>query len=119
MRARGCSALVVATLDDIAWLLNLRGSDVPHCPVFLAYALVTATDATLYVEQHRLEPSVVQQLKKTNVKVEDPSCFYLTMEKRLPDLAGLCFVLVSVCLSLCLYLCLPVCLRALTWPWVL
>ena len=42
-------ALLVTALDEVAWLLNLRGSDVPYNPIFVSYALLTADAATLYV----------------------------------------------------------------------
>jgi len=41
MSANKCDALVVTSLDEVAWLLNLRGNDVPCNPIFLAYILVT------------------------------------------------------------------------------
>ncbi len=49
MRAQGATHHLVSTVDDIAWLFNLRGSDVAFNPVFLAHALVDARGATLFV----------------------------------------------------------------------
>lgn len=43
-------ALLVTALDEVAWLLNLRGGDVSHNPVFISYAIVTANSAALYVD---------------------------------------------------------------------
>ncbi|VEL09281.1 unnamed protein product [Protopolystoma xenopodis] len=43
MRQRGASYLLVHALDEIAWLLGLRGGDLEHCPVFTAYLAVSAT----------------------------------------------------------------------------
>ena len=45
MRAAGAQAHFVSTLDDIAWITNLRGADVPHNPVFTAHLLLTAETA--------------------------------------------------------------------------
>ncbi|KAJ2706348.1 hypothetical protein H4R19_005017, partial [Coemansia spiralis] len=50
-------ALVVAALDEIAWLFNLRGSDIDYNPVFFAYAVVTKTGATLYISDAKLTDS--------------------------------------------------------------
>ena len=47
--------LLVTALDEVAWLLNLRGGDVAHNPVFLAYVMVTEKDATLYVDQKKVK----------------------------------------------------------------
>lgn len=44
MEEKKCSALVLAALDDIAWLLNLRGSDIFLNTTFLAYSIVTLSD---------------------------------------------------------------------------
>ena len=40
MREKGAAALIVSTLDQVAWLLNVRGGDVAYCPVTLAYCVV-------------------------------------------------------------------------------
>ena len=50
MKGNGADALVVPALDEVAWLTNTRGGDVAYNPVYLAYGLVTASEATLYVE---------------------------------------------------------------------
>ncbi|MER1966218.1 aminopeptidase P family protein [Castellaniella sp. GW247-6E4] len=49
MRDHAAQWLLLSTLDDIAWLLNLRGADVPYNPVFLAHVLVGLDEARLYV----------------------------------------------------------------------
>lgn len=41
MRQKHVDCLVLSVLDEVAWLFNLRGSDVPFCPVFFAYAIIT------------------------------------------------------------------------------
>jgi Xaa-Pro aminopeptidase len=47
-------ALLVTALDEIAWLFNLRGSDVSYNPVFLSYAIITKDGATLYVDSQKV-----------------------------------------------------------------
>jgi Xaa-Pro aminopeptidase len=46
----------VTALDEVAWLLNLRGGDVPYNPVFVSYALLTHDAATLYVDAGKVRP---------------------------------------------------------------
>ena len=65
MRERGADALVVTTLDAIAWLFNVRGSDVAYNPVVIAYAVVTADEAVLHVDRGKLDPSAKAHLKRT------------------------------------------------------
>ncbi len=47
-------AVLVTALDEIAWLFNLRGSDVSYNPVFLSYAIVSKEGATLYVDSEKV-----------------------------------------------------------------
>ncbi|KAI9188683.1 hypothetical protein H9P43_000104 [Blastocladiella emersonii ATCC 22665] len=63
-------ALVLTALDDIAWLFNLRGSDIAFNPVFFAYALVSADDAVLWVDPTKLTPDVFSHLADGLVKVQ-------------------------------------------------
>lgn len=53
---------VVSMLDEIAWLFNLRGSDIPYNPVFFSYAVVTPSDVTLYVDETKLPEDVKSHL---------------------------------------------------------
>ncbi len=50
---------ILSSLDDIAWLYNLRGDDVKHTPVFFAYALITAEEDRLYVMDESLEETLL------------------------------------------------------------
>ena len=52
------SMLVVSALDDVAWLFNLRGSDISFNPVFFSYAAVTATEAVLFLRSSQVSGQV-------------------------------------------------------------
>lgn len=60
---------LVTALDEIAWLLNLRGSDVLYNPVFVAYLLVGQNENTLFVDDSRFSPPAMRSLKEANVGV--------------------------------------------------
>lgn len=62
MVSQGCTYHIISTLDDIAWVLNLRGRDVPYNPVFLAYLLIDEESATLYTDPRRLDDEVKKYL---------------------------------------------------------
>ena len=62
MATRGATHHFVSTVDDIAWLTNLRGSDVTYNPVFLAHLLITMTGATLFVGEGKVSPDLARQL---------------------------------------------------------
>ena len=71
LREKHADGMLMAALDDIAWTLNLRGSDV-HCnPVFVSYLLISSKDVTLYINKAKLSPEVMAYLKAENFKVED------------------------------------------------
>jgi len=69
MREHKASVHVLSTLDDIAWLTNLRGSDVDYNPVFLAHALIWHDRATLYVQQAKIDPALTQLLAADGISV--------------------------------------------------
>ena len=61
--------MLVSALDDIAWTLNLRGTDV-HCnPVFVSYLLIDTKSATLFVDRAKLTPEVEAYLEAEGVAV--------------------------------------------------
>lgn len=63
--------MLAAALDDIAWTLNLRGTDV-HCnPVFVSYLLITPERATLFVDDSKLDDSVREYLKGEGVDTDN------------------------------------------------
>jgi Xaa-Pro aminopeptidase len=63
------SGFVVSMLDEIAWLFNLRGNDIPYNPVFFSYASVTPTTATLYVDESKLSTESQTYLAENGVSV--------------------------------------------------
>ena len=63
--------MLVSSLDDIAWILNLRGSDV-HCnPVFVSYLLIGPVTATLYINKVKLQNGVEEYLCKHGINIDD------------------------------------------------
>ena len=70
LAVRGADGLLVTALDEIAWVLNLRGSDV-HCnPVFVSYLLITPGNVTLYINKEKLPEEVRHCLAAGNIAVE-------------------------------------------------
>ncbi len=62
MAQRGASHHLVSTLDDLAWLFNLRGADVDYNPVFLAHALIDARRAELFVGAGKVDAALAAAL---------------------------------------------------------
>ena len=63
-RAR-CNAHILTKLDSIAWLFNIRGNDVEHNPLPLSYAIVTGSDAQLFIDPDKVTPEVKEHFGTT------------------------------------------------------
>ena len=71
LREKHADGMLMAALDDIAWTLNLRGSDVHCSPVFVSYLLISSKSVTLYINKVKLPSEVLAYLKAEEIKVED------------------------------------------------
>ena len=71
LRRQHADGMLMASLDDIAWTLNLRGEDVHCCPVVVSYLLIATDRATLYIEPAKLTPEVKAYLKQEGVATDD------------------------------------------------
>ena len=71
MRRAGASCMLVTQLDDIAWTLNLRGSDVHCTPVFVAWLIICEESATLYIKEEKLTAEVKDYLRAEGVAIDD------------------------------------------------
>ena len=69
MRDAGATHHVVSTVDDIAWLLNLRGADVSYNPVFLAHLLVGPERTTLFVSESKIDAALRAALAADGVDI--------------------------------------------------
>lgn len=70
-RSQGAQWHLLATLDDIAWLFDLRGSDVSYNPVFVAFALIGEHSATLFTTLSRIDSTLIQSLAQEGIDVRE------------------------------------------------
>ena len=85
MREQGADYHLISALDDIAWLTNLRGRDIPYNPVFLAYLLIGQTQATLFIQHtDALDASVQQSLTEAGITWAD----YASLHTALATIQG-------------------------------
>lgn len=73
---------LISSLDDLAWLFNIRGKDVNYNPVVLSFALLTQTEATLFIEPSKLTATEKEALLKSGTKIAP----YTDIEKALAAL---------------------------------
>ena len=69
MEEDGVDYYLVSSLDDIAWMYNIRGRDVIYNPVLISYAIVTRDEAYLFIDEEKINPDVRKFLEDANVHV--------------------------------------------------
>jgi len=67
MAEAGATHHLLSSLDDIAWLTNLRGADVDYNPVFLAHMLISADSATLFVDTNKVSAEIAKGLQESGI----------------------------------------------------
>lgn len=65
------AGFVVSMLDEVAWLFNLRGNDIPYNPVFFSYAVITPTTSTLYIDESKLDADAKSHLSDITIRPYD------------------------------------------------
>ena len=80
MDKKKVAGFVVSMLDEVAWLFNLRGNDIPYNPVFFSYAVITPATTTLYIDETKLTDSAKAHLKGVTIR---------PYSEILPDIAAL------------------------------
>ena len=71
--AKKAESIVISMLDEVAWTLNLRGSDVECNPVFVSYLVISQNDATLYINQEKISTEVDSYLSAEGVYIKNYS----------------------------------------------
>lgn len=89
--AADADGLLITALDEIAWLLNLRGSDVDYTPLVIAFAYVSEDDRVLFIDSEKVTSEVKDHLKKYGVKIKD----YDDIEKFLGKISSTATVMVD------------------------
>ena len=84
MAEKGADYHLVSSLDDIAWMTNLRGSDVPFNPVFVSFLLIGKDNAVLFTDQGRLNAEAAAALQTAGITVEP----YAQVADKLAQIGG-------------------------------
>lgn len=71
MKEKGASGHLVALLDDIAWITNLRGSDIECNPVFMSYLWIDMQKAILFVQKEAMSEELLEKLQGENIRVRE------------------------------------------------
>ncbi|SCI88516.1 Xaa-Pro dipeptidase [uncultured Clostridium sp.] len=76
MKLKGATTHIITTLDDIAWLFNIRGRDVKYTPVVLSYSLITMDKVYLFIDDNKLNDEIISELNKENVIIKPYNDIY-------------------------------------------
>ncbi len=76
MRDHGATVHAIASLDDVCWLLNVRGDDIDFFPLLLSYAVVKMDCVDLYVDENKLNDEILAELAKNNVHIHPYNDIY-------------------------------------------
>lgn len=71
MKEYGADVHILSSLEDQAWLYNLRANDVSHTPVFLAYTIITLDSVTLYVDSAKIDYSIDKYLNENDIHTKE------------------------------------------------
>lgn len=69
MKESGATAHIITALDDVAWLLNIRGNDIEFFPLVLSYAIVTMDKVDLFIDERKLSDAMKTDLEKDGVVI--------------------------------------------------
>ncbi len=81
MEENGADTHIIASLDDVCWLLNIRGDDIEFFPLLLSYAIVTMDSVELYADDSKLDDRIHEELKKNNVNIHPYNDIYEDIKK--------------------------------------
>lgn len=76
MKQSNADVHILTSLDDIAWVLNIRGNDIPHFPVVLSFLAITQTECCLFIHSEVLSESVRMQLEQWGITICDYEAIY-------------------------------------------
>lgn len=76
MKNKKATTHIITTLDDIAWLFNIRGNDVKYNPVVLSYAIITLDNVYLFIDDKKLDENILNELKKENIEIKNYNYIY-------------------------------------------
>lgn len=80
MEENGADVLVVTSLDDIGWLLNIRGNDVEYFPLLLSYAVIKKDEVELYADERKFSEEIRAHFQKNGVTVYPYEAVYGRMK---------------------------------------
>lgn len=76
MKDKDCDTYLISSLDDIAWLYNIRGNDVKFTPVVMSFALISEKEAILYIDNNKITDEVSEKLTREGIIIKEYGDIY-------------------------------------------
>lgn len=76
MKKEGADVHIITSLDDIAWLFNIRGRDIPCTPVVLSYTYITEKEVMLFIDKDKLTKETEEYFFENDIEIKDYFDFY-------------------------------------------
>ncbi|MFW6327218.1 MAG: aminopeptidase P family protein [Bacteroidota bacterium] len=89
LKNKGATHYVTGALDEIAWVMNLRGDDISYNPVFHAYIIISQDYVSLFINPNKLTSAIGKKLSNENIRINLYQDIYNTLNE-LPDHARVC-----------------------------
>ena len=81
MEENECNAHIITSLDDIAWTFNIRGKDIPHSPMAMAFSIITLDNAYLYLQDGTYDEAMIEAYKNDGVEIRSYDDIYLDTKR--------------------------------------
>lgn len=85
MADKGADVHAITTIDDLCWILNIRGNDIEFFPLVLSYGLITMDSMELYIDENKLSDEIKADLAKAGVKFHPYNAIYEDIKKLSED----------------------------------
>lgn len=91
MRGQKCNAHIISSLDDIAWIFNIRGADIAFNPVVICYAIISSDEARLFIDSRKLDETLRAGLQSEKISFSE----YEDIFEYLKNLPNRCSILID------------------------
>lgn len=69
LQEEGCNACIISALDEVAWIFNIRGSDIDYNPVVMSYGYISSDSAILFIDFQKIDDTLAFQLQEQGVEI--------------------------------------------------
>lgn len=76
MKEHNSTHHIITTLDDICWILNIRGNDISYCPLVLSYLIITLDKVYLYIDESKISQEIQDTLSRDNIVIKPYNNIY-------------------------------------------